>query len=97
MIRASCAAASMPCAGTAPRAGPGGAREVESTRQVGFGLDIDQYILGVTVVSAPVMKGGEVTHALVVVGLSERLRERTDEIGAELARLAAEVSRRLEA
>lgn len=70
-------------------------REVERTRATGFGVDVDCYILGVTVVSAPVRTKSEVTHALVVVGLTERLRDGTDAIGAELVRLAGDISREL--
>lgn len=69
--------------------------EVFQARRAGFGVDVDQYILGVTVVSAPVITGEAVSHALVVVGLSERLRDQVDEIGSELVRLANEVAGQL--
>lgn len=69
--------------------------EVAATKALGFGLDTDQYILGVTVISAPILAGQSVVHALVVVGLTERLRDRSAEIGRELVRLAADVSREL--
>lgn len=71
-------------------------RQVAEAGRLGYGLDIDQYILGVTVVSAPIATGGRVSHALVVVGLSERLRDRAGEIGPDLVRLAAETGRRLD-
>ena len=79
-----------------PPSWDGWRREVEAAKRTGYGVDIDQYILGVTVISAPVTAEGRASHALVVVGLSERLRDRADGIGAELRRLAEDVSRRLD-
>ncbi len=70
-------------------------REVETTRKTGFGLDVDQYILGVTVISAPVSTRGRLSHALVVVGLTERLRSTADAIGRDLVEIASGVSERL--
>lgn len=69
--------------------------EVAATRTQGYGLDVDQYILGVTVISAPVLTEQGVSHALVVVGLTERLRDERAAIGRDLVRLADEVSAKL--
>lgn len=68
-------------------------REVESAKRNGFGVDIDQYIVGVTVVSAPIFLGGRMSHALAVVGLTERLRPEHQSIGREIVRIASDISR----
>lgn len=48
--------------------------EIEETRRAGFGLDKGNYIRGVTIVAAPVVGiEGWMTHALVVVALSDQL------------------------
>ncbi|MBM0204694.1 hypothetical protein JNW90_17625 [Micromonospora sp. STR1s_5] len=70
-------------------------QEVEEAKRKGFGVDIDQYILGVTVISAPVSVGSRVSHALVVVGLTERLRPDVQSIGQDIARIANEISRQM--
>ena len=70
-------------------------RQVAETRGRGYGIDVDQYILGVTVISAPISVGGRIANALVVVGLTERLRDGTNGIGEELVRLAGEISAQL--
>lgn len=70
--------------------------EVELTRQAGYGVDVDRYILGVTVVSTPIRRDERVTHMLVVVGLTERLRTRIDEIGREIVRIAGKIERELD-
>lgn len=69
--------------------------EVAETRRLGFGIDTDQYILGVTVISAPIFLNDRVSHALVVVGLTERLRQETDAIGREIMAIAQEISRQM--
>jgi DNA-binding IclR family transcriptional regulator len=49
--------------------------EVQATRESGFAIDDGQYIRGITIVAAPVgMPNGSI-NALVVVGLSEQMRE----------------------
>jgi DNA-binding IclR family transcriptional regulator len=61
--------------------------EVEATRRHGHAVDEGNYIKGVTVVAAPVgTAGGAVSHVVVVVGLSEQVRD----IG--IARLARDLS-----
>lgn len=71
-------------------------QQVRAAREAGFGVDVDNYILGVTVVSAPIRVGAEVAHALVVVGLTERLRDQAAAIGAELARIGHTIEERLD-
>ncbi len=70
-------------------------REVDAARQRGFAIDAGHYILGITVISAPIIRGGRVSHALVVVGLSERIRGKSADIGATLRRVAQETSNRM--
>ena len=49
--------------------------QVERTRETGFGIDEGNYIAGVTVLAAPVWKGGDkLSHALVAIGLTSTLR-----------------------
>ncbi len=49
--------------------------EVGETRRAGYGLDNGNYIRGVMIVAAPVMRlEGDMTHALAAVGLTEQMR-----------------------
>jgi DNA-binding IclR family transcriptional regulator len=60
-------------------------------------VDEGRYITGVTIVTAPVMPRGRMSHGLVVLGVSEQLRGAGHEaLGEELRARAAELSRRLE-
>lgn len=71
--------------------------EIEDTRRAGFGLDKGNYIRGVTIAAAPVLgiEGG-MTHALVVVALSDQLpADGALAIGAELKSAAARVTAHL--
>jgi DNA-binding IclR family transcriptional regulator len=71
--------------------------DVQATRESGYAVDEGRYITGVTIIAAPVMPRGRVSHALVVVGVSEQLRRiGLTTIGAELREYAIELSRRLE-
>lgn len=71
--------------------------EITATRNAGYGVDEGRYIAGVTVIAAPVIPRGRISHALVVVGVSEQLRRLgLATLGEELRARAADVSRRLE-
>ncbi|MBR0680942.1 helix-turn-helix domain-containing protein [Roseomonas eburnea] len=71
--------------------------DVEATRLVGYAVDEGRYIAGVTVITAPVMPRGRMSHGLVVLGVSEQLRRIGHTfIGEELASEAAILSRQLE-
>jgi DNA-binding IclR family transcriptional regulator len=71
--------------------------DVEATRRAGYAVDEGRYIAGVTVIAAPVMPRGRVSHALVVVGVSEQLRRiGVYVLGEELRVRATELSRRME-
>lgn len=49
--------------------------EVEETRRSGYGVDQNDYIAGVTILSVPVLgPAGTMTHGIVAVGVSERVR-----------------------
>lgn len=70
--------------------------DVEAARAAGYAVDEGRYIAGVTVIAAPVALRGPVSHALVVVGVSEQLRRiGYAALGGELKARAAELSRRL--
>lgn len=71
--------------------------QVESTRANGYALDQGNYMAGITVVAAPVFGvAGKLTNCLVVVGISEQLRDQTlARIGRELRDSAAQLSRQL--
>ncbi len=72
-------------------------RDVEATRRAGYAVDDGRYIAGVTILAAPVMPRGRVSHALVIVGLSEQLRRAgLEAIGEALRGEAETLSRRLE-
>ncbi|HEY8611945.1 MAG TPA: IclR family transcriptional regulator [Roseomonas sp.] len=71
--------------------------DVETTRQAGYAVDDGLYIAGVTIIAAPVMPRGRVSHALVVVGVGEQLRRIGHAaLGEEIRERAAELSRRME-
>lgn len=71
--------------------------DVEATRLAGYAVDEDRYIAGVTIVTAPVMRRGRMSHGLVVLGVSEQLRRIGHAaIGAEVSAEAAALSKRLE-
>lgn len=69
-------------------------RDVEATRQTGFGVDTGQYIRGATLIAAPVFRGGVlISHALVAVGLSAQLdADRIAKLGGELLSAAEALS-----
>lgn len=72
-------------------------RDVEATRRAGYAVDDGRYIAGVSILAAPVMPRGRVSHALVIVGLSEQLRRvGLETIGEALRGEAEALSRRLE-
>jgi DNA-binding IclR family transcriptional regulator len=70
--------------------------DIAATRAAGYAVDEGHYITGVTVIAAPVMPRGRVSHALVMVGVSERLRRTGlaalgEELRAEATRLTAQL------
>lgn len=71
--------------------------QVEQTRQQGFGIDASQYIDGVTVVAAPVWKGGKrPSHALVATGLSGAIkRAGAEKLATALKDAARSLSKQL--
>jgi DNA-binding IclR family transcriptional regulator len=67
--------------------------EVEQVRQVGYAVDDGNYIFGVTTIAAPVFSPAGLRNALVIVGVSERLRRfGYATVGEELKRRADELS-----
>lgn len=72
--------------------------DVEACRRLGYAVDEGRYIAGVTVVAAPVLVHGRMSHALVAVGVSDQMRRQGhDALGEELKRNADDLSRRLAA
>lgn len=71
--------------------------QVARTRDVGYAVDSGNYIMGVTVVAAPVLRtDGRPSHALVAVGLSGAVeRAGADVIGADLLVAAHSLAERL--
>ena len=58
--------------------------QVAETRLQGYGIDEDNYISGVTVLAAPVWKGGKrPSHALVAIGIGSTLKRGSLEALAE--------------
>lgn len=72
-------------------------RQVAETRTNGYAIDQGNYMAGVTVVAAPVFDiSRQVSHCMVVVGISEQLRgQALARVGRELRESAAQVSRQL--
>jgi DNA-binding IclR family transcriptional regulator len=70
-------------------------REVEQARCARFSRDVDRYIRGVTVISAPVLRGPQVHNLLVTVGLTERLQGKVERIGRKLVQQAGRIAERL--
>lgn len=71
--------------------------DVEGTRLAGHAVDEDRCIAGVTIVTAPVMRRGRMSHGSVVLGVSEQLRRIGHAaICTEVAAEAATPSKRLE-
>ncbi len=71
--------------------------QVEQTRVSGYALDRGNYMAGITVVAAPVFGiSGELSHCLVVVGISGQLQDAAlGAIGNDLRDAAAQISRQL--
>jgi DNA-binding IclR family transcriptional regulator len=70
--------------------------EIEATRRRGYGIDEGNYIDGVTVMAAPVLGRSGVSHAVIVVGVSEQIRRLgIAALGQDLKALAEQVSRQL--
>lgn len=71
--------------------------DVHATQQSGYAVDEGRYIAGVTVIAAPVMLRGRLSHSLVLVGVSEQLRRQGfTAVGTALREEAADLSRRLQ-
>jgi DNA-binding IclR family transcriptional regulator len=70
--------------------------EVEATRACGFAIDDGLYIRGVSIAAAPVAMANGSVNALVVVGLSERMREiGFSRVGQDLRERATRLSHAL--
>ncbi|MBX6368507.1 MAG: IclR family transcriptional regulator [Rhodospirillales bacterium] len=73
-------------------------RDIEKTRALGYAVDDGNYITGVTIIAAPVVTRQQVSHAIVVVCVSEQARQiGVARLGKELREAAAEISVGLDA
>jgi DNA-binding IclR family transcriptional regulator len=71
-------------------------REVEETRVRGYAVDAGSYISGITIVGAPIMPRGRLSHVIVGIGLTERLDTASvAKLGKNLVAEAKEASERL--
>lgn len=68
--------------------------QLEATRVQGYGIDREQYIAGVTILSVPFFdRIGRMSHALVASGITERItNDDVRAIAAEMIRIRDEVS-----
>jgi DNA-binding IclR family transcriptional regulator len=72
-------------------------RDMDATRTLGYAVDDGNYITGVTIIAAPVVNRHEVSHAVVVVGVSEQARQiGVARLGKELRAISADISARLD-
>lgn len=70
--------------------------QVAQTRAQGFGVDEGNYISGVTVVAAPIWKGGNrPSHAIIAIGIGSALSAKKHELGYALARGARRLTQQL--
>ncbi|TAM57576.1 IclR family transcriptional regulator [bacterium] len=69
-------------------------RQVEETRRQGYGVDIGNYINGVTIVAAPVLDPtGRIPHILVALGIGEQIeRIGISTLGEALREAATDIS-----
>jgi DNA-binding IclR family transcriptional regulator len=74
-------------------------KEVEQARARGWSIDRDHFVSGLTVVAAPIFNdSGQLTHTLVVAGLSSHLTSAlTNEIATTMRREAREISDQMSA
>jgi DNA-binding IclR family transcriptional regulator len=69
-------------------------KEVEQARANGWSMDRDNFVSGLTVVAAPIFNaGGQLTHTLVVAGLSSHMgASETEALTATMRREAREIA-----
>lgn len=74
-------------------------KEVEQARARGWSIDRDHFVSGLTVVAAPIFNdGGQLTHTLVVAGLSSHLTATlTNEMATTMRHEAREISEQMSA
>ena len=71
--------------------------EVEEARRTGYAVDRGSYISGVTIVAAPVMRAGRVSHTVVAIGLTEQLKgPAVGRLGQELTLLGKELALKMD-
>ncbi len=71
--------------------------QVEEARRKGYAIDPGNYISGVTIIGAPMMKASRVSHVMVGVGLTEQFKPSTlAALGRDLVAVAQEAAQRFE-
>ncbi|MEE4453933.1 IclR family transcriptional regulator [Novosphingobium resinovorum] len=70
--------------------------QVEDARQTGVAVDAGNYIAGVTVIAAPVWKGGRPSHALVAIGIGASLRSELPRLKWTVKSAAQSLSEQIE-
>lgn len=71
--------------------------QVEDARRSGVAVDDGNYLAGVTVIAAPVWKGGRPSHALVAIGIGAALRSELPRLKQGLKDAARTLSDKMEA
>jgi DNA-binding IclR family transcriptional regulator len=74
-------------------------KDVESARRHRYSVDVGNYISGITIIAAPVFdKDSRMTHALVLVGVSQQIaKEGVARVAVDLKAAAATVSHGIQA
>jgi DNA-binding IclR family transcriptional regulator len=67
--------------------------QIQETRRLGYGIDIGEYIAGISIVAVPILHGDRMTHSVVGIGLREQLNETGLRELAAAIRNAAESAR----
>ncbi|MFC6620361.1 IclR family transcriptional regulator [Novosphingobium panipatense] len=70
--------------------------QIEDARQSGVAVDAGNYLSGVTVIAAPVWKGGRPSHALVMIGIGAALRSELPRLKEALKGASRSLSEQME-
>lgn len=69
--------------------------DLAEVRTRGYGMNVDEWLPGVSAVAAGIVLGGQVKSTLSIAGPSERMAARLEEMGGAVREAAAELSRQL--
>lgn len=66
--------------------------QVQATKEAGYGVDMGNFLAGVSVVAVPILQGGRMTHSIVASGLHDQVAALgIERIATELRQLASEI------